>query len=395
MRDANNVLDFTSPVDSTSPESKPYAWFHCASLGEYEQAVPVIESYLSKNPLSPILLTFFSPSGFTPITTTSPPKWLRPQDKIAALPLDTPTAVRKFLKSPGLKVKFFATCKYEVWPVLQNELSKSKIPSFVFAAHFSHTAPALKDNFVGRFLISAWHTFDKIFTQDESSSELLKAHGINSLSVGDPRADRVLHLAEEPASKVMTELMSWKGNSRVVLAGSSWPADESALALCSWDSETKLIIAPHEVDSAHITNILDKFNTAAPKIASKLSNGPPSPESSVLIIDSIGLLSSLYALADLAVIGGGFGAGIHNLLEPAAFSVPMVSGPNIARFREAHALKSIGALQVAPSIEELSVLIKDLLTTQNSSQIKNSGRSAKSWLLEQRGASEKITSYLP
>ncbi|PCJ80955.1 MAG: hypothetical protein COA49_06515 [Bacteroidetes bacterium] len=393
MRAANNDIDFT--YTGNDSESSPYAWFHCASLGEYEQAAPVIESYISRYPSTPILLTLFSPSGFLPLTTKSIPKWLRPQDKIAALPLDTPIAVSKFLKYPGLKLKFFATCKYEVWPVLQNKLSKAGIPSFVFAAHFTPESASLKSNFIGRFLLSSWRTFDKIFTQDESSSKLLKVHGIESISVGDPRADRVLRLAEEVDTKSFADLLLWKGSARVVLAGSSWPEEESALALCNWDNETKLIIAPHEVDEAHISSIVEKFYNDIPNGISKLSSGSPPQSSSVLIIDSIGLLSSLYALADLAVIGGGFGSGIHNVLEPVAFGVPVISGPNIARFREAHALKSIGALQVADSVYDLRDLLEELLLKNNSAHLKDIGSSAKSWLIEQKGAAEKITSYLP
>ncbi|HIG58551.1 MAG TPA: hypothetical protein EYQ21_04000 [Flavobacteriales bacterium] len=368
-------------ITSTTPR----AWFHCASLGEYEQAVTVIESYISRKPETPILLTFFSPSGYFPLVN-NPPKWMREGDLITALPLDTPRRVRDFLNTTGVHVKFFATCKYEVWPELMKQLDAAKIPSFVFATYFTADAYPLRTNPISKFLFSAWRRFDRIFTQDESSSRLLKLRGIDSVIAGDPRADRVLQIVME--STPPSDLKNWKGDSKVVLAGSSWPEEEGALASLTWDAQIKLLIAPHEVNEANIQRILALFPNS-----SRYSSGDL--HASVVVIDSVGLLSSLYSLADLAVIGGGFGSGLHNVLEPSAFGIPSLSGPKINRFREALSLHDVSALYISSTPSDLSQQVKRLLSSENSQERKSSGLAAKSWVLSQKGAAEKITSYLP
>ena len=368
-------------ISSTTPR----AWFHCASLGEYEQAVTVIESYILRQPETPILLTFFSPSGYFPLVH-NPPKWMREGDLITALPLDTPRRVKHFLSTTAVHVKFFATCKYEVWPELMKQLEAAEIPSFVFATYFTADAYPLRTNPISKFLLSAWHRFERILTQDESSSGLLKLRGIDSVIAGDPRADRVLQIALE--STPPSDLQTWKGDSKLVLAGSSWAEEEGALASLTWDAQIKLLIAPHEVNEANIQRILALFPNS-----SRYSSGDLN--TSVVIIDSVGLLSSLYALADLAVIGGGFGLGLHNILEPSAFGIPSLSGPNTSRFREALSLQDVSALYISSTPSDLSQQVKRLLSSENSQELKSSGLAAKSWVLSQKGAAEKITSYLP
>jgi len=311
---------------------------------------------------------------------------MREGDLITALPLDTPRRVRDFLNTTGVHVKFFATCKYEVWPELMKQLDAAKIPSFVFATYFTSDAYPLRTNPISKFLFSAWRRFDRIFTQDESSSRLLKLRGIDSVIAGDPRADRVLQIATE--STPPSDLKNWKGDSKVVLAGSSWPEEEGALASLTWDAQIKLLIAPHEVNEANIQRMLTLFPNS-----SRYSSGDL--HASVVVIDSVGLLSSLYSLADLAVIGGGFGSGLHNVLEPSAFGIPSLSGPKINRFREALSLQDVSALYISRTPSDLSQQVKRLLSSENSQERKSSGLAAKSWVLSQKGAAEKITSYLP
>ena len=365
--------------------SSPRAWFHCASLGEYEQAVPVIEAYILRQPTTPILLSFFSPSGYFPLIK-NPPQWMREDDLITALPIDTPGRVRNFLRTTAVDVKFFATCKYEVWPELMRQLDGLKIPSYVFATYFTSDAAPLGSSSTSKFLLSTWRRFNKIFTQDESSSELLKLCGISSVVAGDPRADRVLQITL--ASSPPSDLKDWKGDSKLVLAGSSWPEEEGALASLNWDKNIKLIIAPHNIDESNIDRIFKMFPNS-----SRYSSGDL--DTSVVIIDSIGILSSLYALADLAVIGGGFGSGLHNVLEPSAFGVPSLSGPKIQRFREALCLRDISALYISKTPYDLSIQLIDLLSEENVQQLKSSGLAAKSYVTDQKGAAEKISSYFP
>ena len=381
---ARSFLAIRSSVQN-STSATPRAWFHCASLGEYEQAVTVIESYILRQPETPILLTFFSPSGYFPLVH-NPPKWMREGDLITALPLDTPRRVKHFLSTTAVHVKFFATCKYEVWPELMKQLEAANIPSFVFATYFTADAYPLRTNPISKFLLSAWHRFERILTQDESSSGLLKLRGIDSVIAGDPRADRVLQIALE--STPPSDLQTWKGDSKLVLAGSSWAEEEGALASLTWDAQIKLLIAPHEVNEANIQRILALFPNS-----SRYSSGDLN--TSVVIIDSVGLLSSLYALADLAVIGGGFGLGLHNILEPSAFGIPSLSGPNTSRFREAISLQDVSALYISSTPSDLTQQVKRLLSSEKSQELKSSGKAAKSWVLSQKGAAEKITSYLP
>ena len=375
----------SSSANSANINIRKRAWFHCASLGEYEQTVPVIESYKKLHPETNILLTFFSPSGYFPLLQNQP-KWFSQGDLISSLPLDTPRRVRAFLNSTAREVKFFASCKYEVWPELMKQLSESNIPSFVFATHFTPKSAPLINSLPGRFLLRAWSRFDMIFTQDESSSSLLKLKGLNSVVAGDPRADRVLSISKH--SRAPENLKAWKGDANLVLAGSSWFQEEGALASVVWTENRKLMIAPHEIHSENIDRILSLFPQAT-RYSSK------SFETNIIVIDSIGLLSSLYSLADIAVVGGGYGKGIHNVLEPAAFGVPMITGPKINRFREAVLLKQHSALHTAATPLALTKKLKALLAPDNTQQLKRSGDAALSFVTDQTGSAEKISSYLP
>ena len=321
--------------------SLEYAWFHCASLGEYEQAAPVIESYIPLNPKTPILITFFSPSGYNPVME-NPPSWIRKGDSICALPFDTPGRIRAFLKSVDYRIKFFATCKYEVWPELMKQLQGASIHTYIFGAHIYKGSALLRKSIVGAFLRNSWSQFSAILTQDSSSVEELAQFKIPSEAMGDPRVDRVLQLAIN--AKPSADLLNWKSSSELVVAGSTWRPEEISLATLPWSESRKLLIAPHDIEKSHIDEILSLFN-ATSRIASLLSEGRL--DTPVIIADSMGELISYYHLADLAVVGGGFGKGIHNILEPAAHGIRIITGPNIRRFREAVKLKEEGVLNLS------------------------------------------------
>jgi len=409
MRSSNHLLELSQLTHnlvsySKLSESNPiqWSWFHCASLGEYEQAAPVIEEYISNHPESQILLTLYSPSGYTPLTTTSSPSWLRKNDHITALPIDTPLHVRRFLKATQYRIKFFASAKYEVWPELIKQLTFASppIPTCVFAVHVLPDATLLRNSMSGKFLRNTWSNISTILTQDNSSSELLSKISIDSKPVGDPRADRVSQIAKTTSAP--SDLIAWKASARVVVAGSTWPPEEKALAELTWDSSTKLILAPHNIDVDHINSILNLFNSSSDKYRAILhsnwvssSNDNETIVPSILIIDSIGLLSSLYSLADLAVIGGGFGDGIHNILEPASHGVPIISGPNIGRFREAVALQNNESLVISYDQALLSQTLKSTLDTSNKVKLSQSGQVAKDWVSSQSGSAEKIAQLLP
>jgi 3-deoxy-D-manno-octulosonic-acid transferase len=252
----------------------------------------------------------------------------------------------------------------------------------------------------GKFLRNTWSNISTILTQDNSSSELLSKISIDSKPVGDPRADRVSQIAKTTSAP--SDLIAWKASARVVVAGSTWPPEEKALAELTWDSSTKLILAPHNIDVDHINSILNLFNSSSDKYRAILhsnwvssSNDNETIVPSILIIDSIGLLSSLYSLADLAVIGGGFGDGIHNILEPASHGVPIISGPNIGRFREAVALQNNESLVISYDQALLSQTLKSTLDTSNKIKLSQSGQVAKDWVSSQSGSAEKIAQLLP
>ena len=202
------------------PELDPgisYAWFHCASLGEYEQASPVIEEYISLHLNTPVLLTLFSPSGFNPLTA-NPPSWMRKGDHITALPLDTPRRVRIFLQSFKYQIKFFAAAKYEVWPQLLKSLKSANpsIPTYVFAAHIPPHSQLTKSGPSGKFLRWTWSQLTGIFTQDSSSTSELSKFNIPSTPLGDPRVDRVIHLASQCSTS--EKLKDWKGDALLTLS---------------------------------------------------------------------------------------------------------------------------------------------------------------------------------
>jgi len=403
MRSPSHIQALSQRTHNLVTGDHKWSWFHCASLGEYEQAAPVIEAYISMHPESQILLTLYSPSGHTPLTTTAPPSWLRKNDYITALPMDTPSHVRHFLQAAQYRIAFFASAKYEVWPELIKQLTHASppVPTCVFAVHVLPDAPLLRKTLSGLFLRSTWSKISTILTQDDASSQLLSQISIKSQPVGDPRADRVSRLAL--SKEVPVTLKAWKGSSRVIVAGSSWPPEEKALSNLEWDATTKLILAPHNIDDGHVTSVLNLFNPSSSNLpramlysewVSSMKDHDATPPA-ILIIDSIGLLSSLYALADLAVIGGGFGAGIHNLLEPAAHGVPMISGPNIGRFREAVALQRTHSLVICHHQSLLSQTISSSLEIDNTLKLSQTGQLAKDWVASQSGSAEKIAQLLP
>ena len=403
MRSPSHLQELSKRTHNLISSNHKWSWFHCASLGEYEQAAPVIEAYISMHPESQILLTLYSPSGHTPLTTTSPPSWLRKKDYITALPMDTPSQVRQFLQAAQYRIAFFASAKYDVWPELIKQLTHASppVPTCVFAVHILPDAPLLRKTLSGLFLRSTWSKISTILTQDDASSLLLSQISIKSQPVGDPRADRVSRLAL--SKEVPAPLKAWKGSSRVIVAGSTWPPEEKALSNLKWDATMKLILAPHNIDDGHITSVLNLFNSSSSNSPRAMlysewvssMNGHDTTSPAILIIDSIGLLSSLYALADLAVIGGGFGAGIHNLLEPSAHGVPMISGPNIGRFREAVALQRTHSLVICHKQSLLSQTISSSLEIDNTLKLSQTGQLAKDWVVSQSGCAEKIAQLLP
>ncbi len=332
-----------------------YLWFHCASLGEFEQGRPVIEELKRQFPEYKIVLTFFSPSGY------EIRKNYELAHVVAYLPLDTKRNAKKFLEIVQPEKAFFV--KYEFWHHYISELKNRKIPLFAISAIFRETQQFFKPTPWGKWYRKMLFKFEHIFVQNEKSAELLKSMGLTNFTVsGDTRFDRVAAIAK--SSKELPLVEKFKGNLPLVVAGSTWKPDEELLAkLINQSSGIKFIIAPHEVSATNI-NRLQQMLTKPTLLFSKLQN-QETDKVDVLIIDSIGILSSVYRYGNIAYIGGGFGVGIHNILEAATFGLPVVFGPNYKKFKEAVDLVSEGGAFTIENYEALHHVLNRLSSQKN------------------------------
>lgn len=313
-----------------SPNDKTI-WFHAASLGEYEQGLPVIEKIKIKYPDHKIVLTFFSPSGYevrknNPVT-----------DVTVYLPLDTKKNAEQFLSLVHPEMVFFI--KYEYWPNYLNKLQKLGTPTYLISGIFRKSQLFFK--WYGGFYRTALNTFTYFFVQNESSKKLLLELGKTNVAIsGDTRFDRVASILEKDNS--LDFIAAFKNDTLTVVVGSSWPKDESLLVdyINQTSEKVKFIIAPHNIKEEQIQelkNSISKKTVLFSEVETRLIASLQ--DFDVFIIDTIGILTKIYSYADIAYVGGGFGnPGVHNILEPATFGVPIVIGPNFSHFAEATAL---------------------------------------------------------
>lgn len=359
---------------------KPLVWFHCASLGEFEQGRPVIEAYRSKFPDMRILLTFFSPSGYE-IRKRYPGA-----DYIFYLPMDTPKNASAFLSIAKPQLAVFV--KYEYWFNYIRILKRQEIPLVFISAIFRPEQRFFK--WYGRWQRRMLGTADHFFVQDETSAALLKNAGIRHVTVsGDTRFDRVSGILNE--KKTFPDVSTFTGDSRVLVAGSTWPQDEELIIeLINLNSSgLKVIIAPHEVHPDRINALMKKL----PEDAARFTNVKNmSSTANVLVIDTIGMLSHLYRFATIAFIGGGFGVGIHNILEAAAFGKPVIFGPNFQKFREAVDLVNQGGAFSVDSKERFLNLSNRLLS--NTKLLEKASVISSAYVQNNKGATDMIISYL-
>jgi len=329
---------------------KKYVWFHAASLGEFEQGRPVIEQLKKENPEINILLTFFSPSGYEIRKNYSG------ADVICYLPLDTRSNVKSFLNSVQITKAIFI--KYEFWPNFLMALKKWDIPVYSISAIFRPEQVFFK--WYGGWYKSLLKSFQHIFVQDNDSLRLLEKNGIdNAVVAGDTRFDRVSDLAKQAKDIPIVESFV-KGCTKVIVAGSSWPKDEELLVrYLKSHADVKLILVPHEIHEAHIAGIIKQ--TGENHVRYTQAEIKDITSERCLIVDTIGLLSSIYRYGQVAYIGGGFGVGIHNTLEAAVWNLPVVFGPNYQRFREARELIAEGGGFSINNYEELETLLNRLL----------------------------------
>jgi len=315
-------------------------WIHSASLGEFEQGRPLIEALKKKNPNTKIVLTFFSPSGYE-IRKNYPLA-----DYVYYLPIDTPQNAKAFIKIINPSLVIFI--KYEFWYNYINQLDKQKIPFLYISAIFRPNQLFFKP--CGKWFLNHLRKANHFFVQNQTSKNLLRAKGIHQVSIsGDTRFDRVASILQQ--AKENDIVKKFKGTSSLLLAGSTWPKDEEAIKdLHQAIPDIKIIIAPHLINQSHINQIKSIFPKAITYSKAKESDINKAP---ILIIDNMGMLSSLYQYADFALIGGGFGAGIHNTLEAATYGMPIFIGPNYHKFQEAKDLIDKGIISVFNTADEL------------------------------------------
>lgn len=329
-----------------------YIWFHCASLGEFEQGRPVIEEIRKQFPKFKIVLTFFSPSGY------EIRKNYAGADIIMYLPLDTKKNAETFINMLKPEKVFFI--KYEFWHHYISELKRANIPLYIFSAIFREQQQFFKNTPWGLWLRKSLFNFEHFFVQNNKSAELLKGIGLSNISVaGDTRFDRVASIAK--AVKEIPAVEKFKRGQQLIIAGSTWKPDEELLIeFINQNTNTKFIIAPHEVSEANINRIHQMLKR--PAISFSKVDESDICRYDVLVIDSIGLLSSVYKYGNIAYIGGGFGVGIHNILEAATFGMPIVFGPNFTRFKEAVDLVSLGGAFSISNYKQLKQNLNALIT---------------------------------
>ncbi len=303
-------------------------WFHAASLGEYEQGLPVMEQIRAKYSNYKIVLTFFSPSGYEVRKNNTV------ADVTVYLPLDTAFNAKKFIALTHPELVFFI--KYEYWPNYLKVLKQAGIKTYLISGIFREKQAFFK--WYGGFYRNALQTFDFFFVQNESSKKLLQSIGYQNVKIsGDTRFDRVVSILGRDNRLDFIE--AFKNDTTTIVIGSSWPKDESLLVTfinqCS--NEVKFIIAPHNIKAEQIADL--KAQITKPTVLFSEKEGKSLSDYTVFIIDTIGILTKIYSYADIAYVGGGFGhPGVHNILEPATFGVPIVIGPNYSHFAEATAL---------------------------------------------------------
>jgi len=359
------------------PYKQPVAWFHCASLGEFEQGRPVIEAYRQKFPGHKIFLTFFSPSGF------EVRKAYLGADFIFYLPADITRQVRKFLALVNPKVAIFV--KYEFWFNYLRHLRQSGIPTFVISANFRADQHFFK--WYGDWSRTALEHLTHLFVQNESSLELLGFIGINHVTVsGDTRFDRVTDIVAHAQRFPLVE--AFAAGSHLLVAGSTWPADEELLLslMQKQGLNLKLIIAPHETYPARINTIMARAGNIAVRFSTATETNLAGIN--VLVIDSIGILSALYRYATIAYIGGGFGVGIHNTLEAATFGKPVIFGPAYSKFPEALELLELGAAFSVKNKKELLSVVE--LMFSNSDAYAAAAQQAGDYVQARAGATRII-----
>lgn len=369
-------------IATSIDRSKKHTWFHFASLGEFEQGRTVLEAYRERFPDKLVVVTFFSPSGYEVRANYAK------ADYVFYLPVDTPANARKFIDLINPESVFFV--KYEFWHNYFKVLHLRGIPLYLISAIFRKGQ--FYFTWYGRLFRSTLRYVTFYFAQNQESVSLLHSIGLTNVSLtGDTRFDRVAHLSQHKhAIEVISRFVDGQ---KVLVAGSTWlPDEELIMSLRQVYPEWKIIIAPHMIDAAHLKEVDSRFKQSI-RFSVLNSSVRPLNEAnlSVLIIDNIGMLSYLYSYADIAYIGGGFGVGIHNILEAATYGIPVIFGPQYHKFQEA---KDLIAAKAAFTINNLQEFVSIFERLQEVEVRQEAGKRAYGYVQQQAGATDKILDYL-
>jgi len=356
-------------------------WFHAASLGEFEQGRPVMEEIRHRYPVYTILLTFFSPSGY------EIRKNFGGADYVFYLPLDTKQNAARFISM--IKPVMAIFIKYEFWYHYLFQLHKNQIPVYLISGIFR--PGQIFFQWYGKWFRKMLSYFDHLFVQNPESLALLHSLSVNNVTLaGDTRFDRVRQIAA--STHEIPVAARFKGDHLCIVAGSTWPGDEDLLIryINSCNEMVKLILAPHEIHEEHIRRIIQQLKRSCVRFSEAKDNTVPDKQ--VLIIDNIGLLSSLYRYGDIAFIGGGFGKGIHNILEAATFGLPVLFGPNYVKFNEAVELAGLGGAVSVAGMDELQSCLNHWLSDK--ADRLRSGLVSKEFVHQKAGATSVILNQL-
>ena len=350
-------------------------WFHCASLGEFEQGRPVIEAVRKDFPRHKILLTFYSPSGY------DVRKDYDQADLVYYLPLDSARNAKAFLKIVNPMLVIFV--KYEFWYHYLKQIHRNKVPFMLISAIFREDQVFFKS--YGGFYRSFLKFFTHLFVQDHKSVTLLEMLDLNPVQSGDTRFDRVAKIAT--SARQLPEIEEFIGDHLTIVAGSTWEEDHKVLVpfINSAPEGVQFIIAPHEVNAPSLRSLEKGLEVGSVRY----SGLGDKKDGQVLIIDNIGMLSSLYRYADIAYVGGAFGKGLHNILEPATFGIPVIFGnQNYEKFREANELIARSGAFAIGSAKEFEDRIN--LFTEDEEARKASGESCSEYVQNNTGATSMI-----
>lgn len=367
--------------EKLSPSNKTI-WMHVASLGEYEQGLPILEGLRQNYPEHQILLTFFSPSGYEVKKNTTA------ADAVVYLPMDTLSNAERFLEKAKPELAIFV--KYEIWPNYLSELKKRNVPTFLVSALFSKRQIYFK--VFGGFMRKSLRTFAHFFVQDSNSKEMMESIGFSNVTIsGDTRFDRVSKILMQDNRLDFME--RFKDGRFCLIAGSTWPEDEEILIRYinrSADGEIKFVFAPHEIKPAHVQKIEEGLQRKTVRFSQM--DGKNLSDFNVLIVDTIGLLTKVYSYANVAYVGGGFATGLHNTLEPAVYGVPIIIGPDYQKFKEAKDLVEKGGVLPISDQIGFDTLMDTFLTDPIS--LEKTGKINSEYIQANVGATDLILNHL-